>query len=238
MAGTRIIAAAFFLEILLFSLLGTADAAITQKGNFGFGTNFGIGGVTKYMNGIDGAFALGVHLDTQYFVADRVALNFHFLWERYFYKIETLEYNSALGYYVLMDKDASMDIFPLVAAFRVYFPVGGALYGFAGAGPGFAMYKIDLPQSTTEYRFLMNLQLGVEYEIRTNLTFRGMLDIMIPNIAPTDRGEKIMARFMVFAGITYYMTSEPSSQAPAKQPTDKQPDKQTQTKQAPQPVRK
>ena len=222
-------------SVLLLTVLHSyARAAVTQKGNFGFGADMGIGGVTKYMNGIDGAFALGVHLDTQYFLADRIALNFHFLWERYFYKIDSLEYNSTLGYYVLMKKDASLDIFPFVLAFRIYFPIGNALHGFAGAGPGFALYKIDLPRSNTEYRFLMNLQLGIEYEIHPNLTLKGMIDIMMPNIAPTDRGEKIMARFMIFAGVTSYMAYEPSFQAPVKQA----PEKQAPVKQAPQQIRK
>ena len=187
---TAVVCAAFFLLLIMHS---TAKASVTQKGNLGFGGDLGVGGVTSYADGISGTLTVGTHAQVQYFFADRVAANFHFGWERYFYEIDTIRYNYFFGAFIPVKDTVPMDLFPFVFALNIYFPLSDSLHGFVGIGPGIAFYRIDGIRSGTETRLLVNMQAGAEYEVSNNLTLKGMVDILLPNISPRYSSERVMA---------------------------------------------
>lgn len=187
-------------------MLSTAAlrAETAQKFNLSVGGYFGIGGATDmydFDNDNDGAFALGIHPEIQFFPIDKLSVNFRFLWERLFYSYD------AWG----RDFDVPVDVIPFLFGARYYFPIIDKLKLFAGGGIGFSIMQAYYPgwwggDSTPdpEIRFSMDFNGGAEYEVIENLALTGMFDIFLPNIAPVDRHEDVIARFMIFFGVSYY----------------------------------
>ena len=54
--------------------------------------------------------------------------------------------------------------------------------------------------------FALDMNSGMEYEIVDRPALIGMIDILLPNLAPRKGGEKVIARFMFSVGVFYYLS--------------------------------
>ena len=191
-----------FMVIMVSTTASYAETA--QKFNLSVGGYFGIGGATDmydYDNDDNGAFAFGIQPEMQFFPIDKLAINFRCLWERIFYDFD------AWG----RDFDVPVDVFPFIFGARYYFPIIDNLKLFAGGGLGFSIIQAYYPDwwrddktPDPEIRFSLDINGGIEYEVVENLALTGMFDIFLPNLAPVDTGEDVIARFMFFFGVSYY----------------------------------
>ena len=205
---TRLHVSIIAIMVIMFSS-AALQAETAKKFNLSVGGYFGIGGATDcydYDNDNDGAFALGIQPEIQFFPIDSLAVNFRMLWERFFYDYD-------YGYYSYYNRGMSIpvDVFPFIFGVRYYFPIIDKLKLFAGGGIGFTIMQAHYPgwwsgssDPDPEGRFAMDFNGGVEFEVIDQLALTGMFDIMLPNLGPLDSGEKVVGRFMFFFGVSYY----------------------------------
>ncbi|RJO65865.1 MAG: hypothetical protein C4523_15135, partial [Myxococcales bacterium] len=98
-----------------------------------------------------------------------------------------------------------IDVFPFLPGVRYYFPFGDKFSAFAGLGFGATASKADTRGADTEGRLALDFHGGVQYEVIPHLGLEGSFDIMLPNLAPKDVGEKVVGRFFVMVGVLYYL---------------------------------
>ncbi|HOO73012.1 MAG TPA: outer membrane beta-barrel protein [Spirochaetota bacterium] len=197
----------FFLGIFLCSAIimigaSPSHAETAKKYNIGVGGYFGIGGATTFFDDRDGAFALGIQPEAQFFVIDNLSITYRFLWERIFYDVR---YWTGTRWKVY---SSPMDIAPFLFGARYYFPIMDRLKVYTGMGIGFTAYRVDIDDgrdTLSRFAFAMDFYGGVEYEVIDNLAVGGMFNIMLPNLGPLDHDELVVGRFMFFFGATYYI---------------------------------
>ncbi|HOO70695.1 MAG TPA: outer membrane beta-barrel protein [Spirochaetota bacterium] len=192
------------ITLVLFIFSASAlQAETAKKFNLSVGGYLGMGGATDYgYSDNKGAFAFGIQPEVQFFPIDNLSVTFRCLWERLFYKYRYF-YNGKWRHY-----DYPVDVFPFLFGVRFYFPVFNKVKIFTGGGIGATIMQEypDIPgwdrHPAPHTHFAMDFGGGVEYEIINHLTITGMFNTLLPNI---DRDESIIARFMFFFGVQYYI---------------------------------
>jgi hypothetical protein len=186
------------LMVVVFSAT-SLHAATAKKFNLGVGGYFGIGGVTDYAWDDNGAFALGIQPEIQFFPIDNISVTFRCLWERYFYEYKWAFNNKRYAY--------PIDVIPFLFGVRFYTPpIFDKTKIFVGGGIGATaiIYHDERPGGgdSRDGFFAMDFYGGVEYEVINQLAIVGMFNTMLPNIA---NDTSLIARFMFFFGVQYYI---------------------------------
>lgn len=186
---------------VIFVLASVRDinAETAKQYSLAAGGYLGIGGATEFFIGRGGAFALGIQPEVQFFIFDNISLTYRLLWERIFYEARIRQ---NLTYKVI---DAPIDYAPFLLGIRYYIKIIDKLKAPVGMDLGCTWYKADMPGAASEARFAIDFYAGLEYEIIDNLGLSCMFNILMPNIAPLDRAEVVISRFMFFFGVMYYI---------------------------------
>ncbi len=189
----------FAILFMFLMALGTAEASgLAQKGQIAVGGDVMLGGVTPWFDGGDGAFAFGIEPMVMVFPIDNLAVFTRMpFWEGHFFKQD-------LGFGQTLDMD--LHWLPFLFGVRYYYTIPSAdawqIYG--GAGLGGAVATGD---GGSEGYFAMDMHFGSQYEVIKNLGIDMSFDIFLPNIAPSQTGTKVTARFGVMGGVFYHFNA-------------------------------
>jgi len=181
---------------MFFILAGNAEASgLAKKGQIAVGGDIMLGGVTPAFSGGDGAFAFGIEPMVLVFPIDNLAVFTRMpFWEGHFFK-QDLGFGQTFEY--------TVHWLPFLFGVRYYFgiPSVDALQLYGGAGLGGAVATAD---GGDEGYFAMDMHFGGQYEVVKNLGIDFNFDVFLPNIAPSDKRDKVTARFGVMGGVFYH----------------------------------
>lgn len=178
-----------------FTWPNEAKAEVAQARDLGIGMNLAFGFGTEEQSLLDGGFTLGLEPVVAYFPIDKLAIFGKLGWRRIF------DDSNRNG------KDNFVDMFAMIGGVRYYFQLHDRLYLYPGVGVGYNTIWVETggTMQKTDIKFGVNGHVMLEYEVADFFTIGGGFDFFSPNIAPNNKGEKIILNYSFMLGATYFL---------------------------------